>query len=129
MTTSSGIRITLPEYMSLIIAQDGNDIELQKTALEREIGATIDVVHRASLSVDLNLVRGAIEVLIGAHAYPVVRPLIELFIQRVLASPLAGRAVREVVIQPVIIQNGDGNTVNITYYDLRTGIETEQDGP
>ena len=127
MTTTAGIRITLPEYISLIIRQHGNEIDAQKAALEREIGERIDVIHRASLSVDLNMVGGAIEVLIGAHTYPIIRPLIELIIQRVLASPIAGRAVREVVIQPVIIQNGDGNTVNVTYYDLRTGREKEPD--
>ena len=79
-------------------------------------------------SVEMAVGLAAIEVLVGANAHYIVRPVIDALIRQVVSRFQNGPRFGQVIFQPVTYINGNNNVVNNIVYDLRDGRSDDEEG-
>ena len=111
---SEGERKAIQELVDKIKGRHGVDVTMSAQAEYR--------------SVEMAVGLAAIEVLVGANAHYIVRPVIDALIRQVVSRFQNGPGFGQVIFQPVTYINGNNNVVNNIVYDLRDGRADDEEG-
>ena len=111
---SEGERKAIQELVDKIKGRHGVDVTMSAQAEYR--------------SVEMAVGLAAIEVLVGANAHYIVRPVIDALIRQVVSRFQNGPRFGQVIFQPVTYINGNNNVVNNIVYDLRDGRADDEEG-
>ena len=111
---SEGERKAIQELVDKIKGRHGVDVTMSAQAEYR--------------SVEMAVGLAAIEVLVGANAHYIVRPVIDALIGQVVSRFQNGPGSGQVIFQPVTYINGNNNVVNNIVYDLRDGRADDEEG-